>query len=146
VTKSFTTAIKEHSEEEEEDEGRLEFDLDGETLVAYKPTEEQFALLMQATSRYNSMADAVAGGLDFFHAVLEPDSAAHIRVRLFDRNDDFGIEEVEQIIEWMVEEWTGRPTVRRSGATRSPRSTGPASSRGTRKSTSSASRRASSAT
>lgn len=133
--KSFTTAVVE-ALEDEEDEGRIEFDLDGETLVAYKPSEAQFALLMQAVGRYASMADSVAGGIDFFHAVLDDTSAQHIHARLLDRKDAFGLEEVEEIMAWLVEEWTGRPMKRRSASTRSPKSTGPASSRGTRRSAS----------
>lgn len=129
--KSFSTAVRENLEDEQ-DEGRLEFDLDGEPLVAYKPSEAQFALLMQAVGRYTSRNEAVAGAIDFFHAILDEDSAQHIHTRLLDRRDPFGLEEVEEIISWMVEEWTGRPMKRRSESTRSPKSTGPASSRGTR--------------
>jgi hypothetical protein len=134
--KSFTTAVVETLEGDEEEEGRLEFDLDGETLVAYKPSEAQFALLMQATGRYASPTDAVAGGMDFFHAVLDVPSAQHIYHRLLDRKDPFGLPEVEDIVGWMVEEWTGRPTKRRSDSTRSPKTTGPSSARGSRRSVS----------
>lgn len=130
--KAFTTAVVERIEGEEE-EGRLEFELDGETLVAYKPSEAQFALLMQAASRYTEKNEAVAGAMDFFHAVLETDSAAHIRHRLLNRDDAFGLPEVEEIIEWMVEEWTGRPFRKSSGSTSSPKSTGPASKRPSRR-------------
>jgi hypothetical protein len=133
MTKSFTTAVRERTEAEIGDDGEpieegfLEFDLDGEPMEAHKPEPEQFALLMHAAGTYTSTADSVAGFLDFFFNVMDAKYAQHIRYRLLDRKDDFGLPEVEEIVSWMVEEWTGHPMKRRSGSTRSPKSTGPRS-------------------
>lgn len=138
--KSFTTAVKERIEPEdgETEPGLLEFDLDGEPMEAHEPSPEQFALLMQAAGTYTSTKDAIAGFIDFIWSVMEREYAQHLRNRLLDRNDAFGLDEIEEMVAWMVEEWTGRPMKRRSGSTGSPKSTGPSSTRGTRKSTSSA--------
>lgn len=129
MTKSFTTAVRERIEptEEEPEEGLLEFDLDGEPMEAHKPSEEQFALLMHAAGTYTSTKDAVAGFIDFVFNVMDKSYAQHLRNRLLDRTDDFGLPEIEEMVSWMVEEWTGRPMKRRSGSTGSPKSTGPRS-------------------
>jgi hypothetical protein len=142
MTKSFTTAIKERVEPEiGEDgepieEGLLSFELDGEPMEAHKPSEEQFALLMHAAGTYTSTKDAIAGFIDFVFNVMDTHYAQHLRSRLLDRNDDFGLDEIEDMVSWMVEEWTGRPMKRRSGSTSSPRSTGPRSTSRSKRSTS----------
>lgn len=135
MTKAFITAVKEKVDENdpEAEEGLLEFDLDGEQITAHKPTPEMFAILMHAAGRYTTTADAVSGFIDFFYECMDRSAAQHIRSRLLSRDDDFGLDEVEDIVAWMVEEWTGRPMKRRSASTESPRSTGPASKRTTRR-------------
>lgn len=142
MTKSFTTAVKERipvydDDGEEIEEGLLEFELDGEKLVAHKPSPEQFAILMQAAGRYTTTSDAIAGFIDFVWSTMDLDSARHLRNRLLDSGDDFGLDEIEDIVAWMVEEWTGHPMKRRSGSTGSPKSTGPRSTTRSRKSASS---------
>jgi hypothetical protein len=143
MTKSFTTAVRERTEEEEaeEAEGLLEFDIDGEPMEAHRPSPEQFALLMHAAGTYTSTKDAIAGFIDFIWSTMDRQYAQHLRNRLLDKDDDFGLPEIEDIVSWMVEEWTGHPMKRRSGSTSSPKSTGPRSTTRSRKSTSSASAR-----
>lgn len=140
MTKSFTTAVKERVEPEdgETEPGLLEFDLDGEPMEAHEPSPEQFALLMQAAGTYTSTKDSIAGFIDFIWSVMDKPHAQHLRNRLLDRDDDFGLDEIEDMVAWMVEEWTGHPMKRRSGSTGSPKSTGPRSPSRSRKSTSSA--------
>ena len=129
MSKSFTTAVKERVEtaEGEVEEGLLSFDLDGEPLEAHEPEPSQLALLMHAAARYTSTREAVAGFLDFFFNVMDDRHAQHIRARLLDRKDDFGLDEVEEIVAWMVEEWTGVPFKRPSDSSSSRKSTGPRS-------------------
>jgi hypothetical protein len=139
MTKSFTTAVKERTVEtdpetgEEIEEGLLQFDIDGEPMEAHKPGEEQFAMLMHAAGTYTSTKDAIAGFIDFVFSVMERQYAQHLRNRLLDYKDDFGLPEIEDIVAWMVEEWTGHPMRRRSGSTSSPKSTGPRSTSRSRK-------------
>lgn len=135
MVKEFVTAVRE-AEEVDEEEGRLEFAIDGTDVVAYRPSEAQFAMLMLAASRHTEKNEAVAGAIDFFYACLDEDSAAYVYQRLINRKDAFGLTEVENIIEWMVEEWTGRPFPRSSGSTSSRPASGRGSSRRTTKSTS----------
>jgi hypothetical protein len=133
VSKSFATAVKEQSEEGTEDEGVLEFDLDGEPMVAFRPSGEAFAVLMMAASRRTEMGDAITYGMDFFYSCLDDNSAARIYKRLLDRKDEFGLPEVEEILEWMVHEWTGQSLPKASARTPSPRATGRPSKQTTRR-------------
>jgi len=104
--KEFVTAIEEVTEPQDE----MKFSLDGHAMVAYKPTEGQLAMLMSSIGRHTSDSTKIAGIIDFFVAVLDKSSSDYVVERLLSREDPLGIPQVQDIMEWMVEEWTGRPT------------------------------------
>jgi hypothetical protein len=131
--KEFTTAVR----EVEEDTSLMEFKVDGVDLKCFKPKDGQLAMLMASTGRHTSQHTKVAGIIDFFVEVMDEPSHHYIVDRLLDRQDPFGLEEVEQIMMWMIEEWTGRPTESPSVSTRSPQSAGQNSTPTTSPSTSS---------
>lgn len=93
-------------------------------LTAYQPDEAQFAVLMATTGRGASDSDRVAGFVNFFVNILDTDGADYLTGRLLDRNDPFGIANVEEIMDFLTEEWTGNPTQGSSGSTPSPQSDG----------------------
>jgi hypothetical protein len=124
--KSFETAVRDVVDEEEEDYG-LAFEVDGRELRCYRPHEGQVVLLMASFGRHSSQTDKVAGIIDFFVETLDEPSHQHLVGRLLDRNDPFSVEDVEAIMEWMIEEWSGRPTKRPSASPRRPKRTGPRS-------------------
>jgi hypothetical protein len=116
--KQFTTAAKEAERAKDADAGDLyPFELDGRTIVAYKPTEEQIALLMSDVGRFSSNSSKVGGSIDFFHSIFADADAAYIRQRLLNKDDAFGLPEVQDILEWLIEEWTGNPTQSQSAST-----------------------------
>jgi hypothetical protein len=123
--KEFTTAIK--AAEESEEESTLEFAVDGVMCKAYRPNDGQLAYLMASTGRHQSDQEQVAGIINFFVAVLDDDSHTYLVNRLLDRKDQFGLEQVQKVMEWMVSEWSGRPTKRPSVSTTSPPNTGQSS-------------------
>lgn len=96
------------------------------TITAYEPDEGQFAVLMATTGRGTSDSDRIAGFINFFVNILEPRSADYITGRLLTPSfvDPFGIEEVEQIMDWLSTEWTGNPTPESSASTPSPSTDG----------------------
>jgi hypothetical protein len=77
---------------------------------ARKPKDGQLAVLMATSSRHSSTSEQIAGYINFFVAVLDDFSHTYVVSRLLDSDDEFGIDEVQDIMEWMVEEWSGRPT------------------------------------
>jgi hypothetical protein len=136
MTKEFTTAAQ--SVDVAPDE-MMDFKIDGVELHCFQPSNGQLAILLASISNTQNWTHQVAGVINFFDAVLDDDSSAYITRRLLDRRDPFGIDEVQNIIEWMVEEWAARPTPPSSGSTPSRPRGGAKSTPRTRKSTSSVS-------
>lgn len=120
--REFVTAAE--KTEETEDEADLIFSIDGHEMRAYKPTEGQFALLMMAMGRHASNVDQFAGVIDFFIQVLDEPSERYVVERMMSRKDIIPMEKIVEIMEWMVEEWGGRPFPKPSGSTSSRRNGG----------------------
>jgi hypothetical protein len=123
AVKEFTTALREVTDPQDDEEG-WQFKVDGHELTCYPPAEGQLAVLMASTSRHTSVSEQIAGIINFFVEVMDGPSHAYLVGRLLDRNDPFGLNEVTEIMGWMVEEWSGRPTQPSSGSTRSRSSGG----------------------
>ena len=122
--REFTTAANEVAAEAEGGDNGMTFKVDGVECKAYRPKDGQLAVLMATTGRHSSNEEQVAGLINFFVAVLDDESHSYIVSRLLDRRDSFGLEQVQDIMEWMVEEWSGRPTRSPSVSTSSPPSGG----------------------
>jgi hypothetical protein len=139
--KEFSTALKAVTEDPE---APLEFKIDGQTVSAYRPTDGQIAVLMASLGRHTAESTKVAGVIDFFVATLDDESYNYVVNRLLSRDDPLDLEPIQEVIEWLIEEWSGRPTPKPSGSTRSQRTGGQRSKPRTTKSTSSNSEAASS--
>jgi hypothetical protein len=124
--KDFTTAVE--KQEETEDESVLVFSLDEFEMRAYRPTEGQFALLMMAMGRHVAETQQASGVLDFFINVLDQPSQNYVLGRMQSRTNAIPMDAIVEILEWMIEEWGGRPT-------RSPSVSTPSRRNGGRKST-----------
>lgn len=136
--KEFVSAADEANRDESAD-NEYPFVLDAGTprereLIAYHPGDGQIAILMAETGRHTNLHTKVAGAIDFFQSVFSDDDAVYLRNRLLDRTDDFGMPTVQAIIEWLLEEWSGRPTGAPSASTRSRSSASPKSRPTTRRS------------
>lgn len=130
--KEFITAI----ETAEKADGQYQFKVDGREMTAYKATPSQMAVALSTVSRHTSESTKIAGIIDFFVAILDREDAAFLTSRLLDREDSFGLVEVEGILSWLVEEWGGHPTQGRPDSSVSPTPTGPTSTPTTPESTS----------
>lgn len=111
-----------------DDEG-TRFLVGDKEMVAYKPDEAQFAMLMASVGRGQSDSDRIAGFINFMVAIMDDKSAAYLEKRLLNRRDPFGVDHMEQIMSNLTARWTGNPTKEPSGSTASP-STGGTSSTG----------------
>lgn len=94
-----------------EEEG-LEFKFPGDDRVlhAFQPGSGQLAMLMSRMSRHTTVLTKVAGVIDFFVGCLDDEDSAHVAERLLDGKDRLGIEDVTPVMEWLLAEWSGRPT------------------------------------
>jgi hypothetical protein len=122
--KEFVTAAKEIEDEESGEDGVVEFAIDGTMCTAYRPGDGQIAVLMATTGPHASENEQIAGFINFFVSVLDEGSHSYIVSRLLDRTDVFGMKELNDISEYLMEQWSGRPTKSSSGSTGSRRKTG----------------------
>lgn len=133
--REFTTAANELANPDAAS-APMEFQIDkGPVCRAYRPKDGQLAVLMASTGKHSSNEEQIAGVINFFVAVLDDESQSYIISKLLDRKDPFGIDEVQEIMEWMVEEWSGRPTQPLSVSTPSQTSIGPSSTPPTHRAT-----------
>lgn len=120
--REFSTAAAETVEEEEHP---IEFGIDGTLCRAYRPKDGQVAVLMATGGKHANDNEQIAGIINFFVGVLDDDSHHYIVSRLLDRKDNFGLREVQNILEYLMESWSGgRPTHSSAGSTTSRSSTG----------------------
>lgn len=111
MSKNFTLAAQ--AALEPEDERKLPFQMAGDDtqLYAYEPSEGQLLILLGAIgSDSRSDAERSAEVLEVFWSVLSDETSRHLRGRLMDRRDAFGLGDVVHIIEWIVEEAAAHPT------------------------------------
>jgi hypothetical protein len=145
--KEFDTAVRVAEREDEEQEDFLEWEIverddSGEEIRrvpcrAFPPGDGQLAMMMAGLGRHTNDQTRVASIVDFFVGVMDEPTHTYVVDRLLDRKDKFGLAEIDSILMWLVEEWSGRPTERPSVSTPSRRTGGPKSTRRTSKSTSS---------
>jgi hypothetical protein len=121
IIKEFTTAAKEATGESEDP---VVFSIDEKTLRAYRPTEGQLAMLMMSLARHNSEATKIAGAIDFFVSIMDQESYTYLADRLQSRDNPIALEEITNVVQWLIEEWAGRPTPSPSASTPSPNSDG----------------------
>jgi hypothetical protein len=72
--------------------------------------------------------DRVSIGVNlFFNLLRDARDSDFFRTRMFDRADPFGANEIAEIVQALIEEWSGDPTQESSDSTQSPPSTGASS-------------------
>lgn len=109
MSKEFTLAVQEANGQVDE---ALPFTIQGDDtqLYAYLPSEGQLVLVMGAMSDLAEPQQQAATVLDTFWSLLDDHSRQVLRRRLADRHDSFGIGDILNIVEWLVEEAAARPT------------------------------------
>ena len=120
--KSFTTSARERESALDGAEP-LPFELDGVEMTLHPPTAGQLAVILNAQSS-GSPTQQIGAVIDFCNAILDDQGARHFRQRLLDGDDPFDVEDVQDIIEWAMDEWSARPTQSSSDSSSSQESTG----------------------
>jgi len=124
MVKEFLTSAVEQATEADGEEMTYPFKIDGVDCVAYAPGSGQLAILMAMIGTHNAWTTQAAGIIDFFLNTVDEPSRRYFAGRLLSREDKFGIDEVEQILRWLIGEWTANPTHEPSGSTESQQSAG----------------------
>jgi len=126
--KEFITAVVEAHDPEEAEDG-WSIKLDDREMKFYKPTDGQFAIYMATTGKFASDQQRMAAMIDMFVNVFDKEDQVYIIERMLNREDPLPMETVQEMIEYMVEEWTGRPTQPSSVSTPSRKNGGRKSTR-----------------
>lgn len=109
--KAFTTAAKAAIHEKELPIGPdVEFEFDGRKCIAVAPTGPQLAVFLAAFSDTAEAQVSVTDSINFFHGRFRREDASYFKKRLLDPNDAFEFDEVVEILTFLLEEWSGRPT------------------------------------
>lgn len=109
--KSFTTSAR-SAQDEAEDAGlptTVPFELDGTTFHAHRPKTSIF-LMMAASGGSGRIGESMLEAVKFIDACLPPDERDIIADRLRDPDDDFDIDDLSAIFEYLVTQFSGRPT------------------------------------
>lgn len=98
----------------------LDFGLDGETLTCRRPTTDQVMMLVASeASEIRSNASRTAAFIDVSLSLFDEDSRRLLSRRLLDPDDAFVFMPSEEdpeaasligVIQWLLEEWSNRPT------------------------------------
>lgn len=123
--KSFSTAAKAAAHQTDEPIGEpIKFEFDERVVTVLPPTGPQLALFLAAYGDMTEMGTRVVDTLNFFSARFGREDAGYFRRRLNDPDDPFEFEDLADILAWLVEEWSGRPTISPSASVLSPTATG----------------------
>ena len=127
MVKEFALALEREIETEPDELMPFTMADDDTQLYALMPTEADVALAAGALSQYAEDGEKAVAVLDLFWSLMTDETARHLRRRLRDRKDRFGVPDVMNVLEWIIEERTGRPTKPSSASTASQPSTGASS-------------------
>jgi hypothetical protein len=78
-------------------------------MTAYKPSRGQvLALQALAGDDLRANTEVISFGIRFLNSLLESEDRRYISRRLMDMKDPFGEEEIAEILEYIIGEWTGK--------------------------------------
>jgi hypothetical protein len=105
-----------------DDEGEV---TQSDTFHATQPTEESlFLLAAMAGDEESGGAEEAAAIMDFFRQSLPEEEYRTLRKRLRDPESDVSLDVLQEVIPWLMEEWTSFPTEPASVSSRSQGTTG----------------------
>lgn len=108
--KSFSTAAKSVEDNETPVGAPVEVEFDERKILFNPPTTGQWAVTMAGNSDAADTSEQLATQINFFFSLLGSKDAAWFKHRLFDRDDPFDVDNIAELIEYLMEEWAGRPT------------------------------------
>lgn len=124
--REFVTAAKAVQDEGDTFGRDTDMSIDGRTVRFLPATEGQMALLLSTDMLPTT--DRISIGVNLFFNLLRDDTDSdYFRQRMFDRKDPFGAGEIAEIVQALIEEWSGDPTQESSDSTSSPPPTGASS-------------------
>lgn len=120
--KEFTRSAKQNDTPLGDDP--LSFKIGDDEFTVYPPTTAMFALFLSSQAENRTIADQMAGVVDLVDGLLTEEQRPLFHKRLLDRNHPLDFDVLQEIIEWLLEEWSARPTQESSDSSSSQRSGG----------------------
>ena len=109
-----------------DDDELVEFAVNGRVMVAHPPSPGLLTLFMAEQISENSNPGKIAAAvMDLVRSVMDPEDYAWVVASM--REDELDVETLMEIVEFLGEEWTSRPTSSASDSPRPSRRTGAAS-------------------
>lgn len=131
--REFTTAIEEAHDDTRKDPQQMM--LDGRVLTYYFPTEGQYLMFTADTGRRAPGPQMLGATVDLFVGLFAHEDQIYLSGRLLDTSDPFGYEQLQEMFEAIIEDWSGRPTQPSADSSTSQTSGGRKSTRRTPAST-----------
>lgn len=135
--KSFSTAAKAAAHEKDLPiQPPITFEHDERKVTVNAPTGPQLALFLAAfgdtfgPSSQEQNGTRVVDTINFFTSRFNREDAAYFKRRLTNAEDPFDFEDMTEILTWLIEEWSGRPTTSPSESAPLPTPTGNGSTAG----------------
>jgi hypothetical protein len=122
------------TEEDQSDEPNVEFKLlDREVSLKY-PGSGALAYLTATMSTVSDNLSAVGIVINFVVSCMEPEDARYLNQILLDSQSGFDVEDISELAEFLLEEWSGgNPTSGSSGSSRQGRTSGKSSTANSRR-------------
>lgn len=105
----FTTPERTEEErqkaDDETDDSVIELTIDGQMIVAFKPSKGAWTVIMAALSNAATVSDRTNAILQFVYASLDPASQMYVQSRLLATGDDFDIDVLANIVNALIKKW-----------------------------------------
>lgn len=126
--KEFVSAVEDAVQDADGFAGEkfTEFSVDGRTLRAYQPTEGQLTFMLAAMGRGQTTDQRFGAIINIMMEALRNDDKDYLESRLLARDPKqrLAVKTIENIFEYLMEEWFARPTQPSSDSAPSPQSDG----------------------
>lgn len=108
------------------EEGVIPFKVDDRVLKAYPPTDGQLAFMLAALGRGQSQDQRFAAIINIMLSALRGEDQDYLEGRLLTRDPKqrIPVKKLEEIFEYLTEEWFARPTQPPSGSAASQQTDG----------------------
>jgi len=137
--KQFGNAARGARDEGEEDL-ELEVMILDRKIHLNSPGSGQLSYLAMTIASNNRDLLTVGRLINFIVNLMDDDDQGYVSALLLDRDSGFDGEDIVDVAEYVVEEWSSRPTQTSTGSSKSPQATGRRSTGATRKAGSTPSR------
>lgn len=126
--KEFVSAVQtEQDAQDGIDDDVVPFRIDGREYKAHRPSENQLLFMMAALGRGQSDSSRMASIINLMLETLDDDDRDHLEGRLLtrDRKERLDPKIINDVFEYLTEEWFARPTKSQSDSAPSEPKTGP---------------------